>query len=145
MKEHGQPPQFAAGETEYNRAQFTCFMPGYEQQIYSVDDSRRSEGHFEVLHENGSGTAFYDTAQYAAPKGDYKVYEDSGGGQWYAVPGEASVERKPVYAKGKPVYADDGSVKTYNSESVKYNTRPMRYSEPRQRSNNEFKAPRRKN
>lgn len=30
-------------------------------------------------------------AQYAAPRGDYQVFEDARGGQWYAVRGEASV------------------------------------------------------
>lgn len=68
MKEHGQPPQFAAGETEYNRAQFTCFMPGYEQQIYSVDDSRRSEGHFEVLHETDQEQRFTIRLSMPLPK-----------------------------------------------------------------------------
>lgn len=40
---------------------------------------------------NGSGTMFFDIAQYAAPRGDYQVFEDARGGQWYAVRGEASV------------------------------------------------------
>ena len=53
----------------YNQAQFQQFMPGYEQQVSSVDGSGRKDGHFEVRHENGSGTMFYDTSQYAAPRG----------------------------------------------------------------------------
>ena len=28
---------------------------------------------------------FYDVSQYAAPRGDYQVYEDARGGQWYAI------------------------------------------------------------
>ena len=32
---------------------------------------------------------FYDTSQYAAPRGDYQVFEDARGGQWYAIRGEA--------------------------------------------------------
>mgnify|MGYP002770733712 CR=1 FL=1 len=59
-------------------------MPGFEQPVTTVDGSGRMDGHFEVRHENGSGTMFYDTAQYAPPRGDYQVYEDVHGSQWYA-------------------------------------------------------------
>ncbi len=51
-------------------------MPGFEQKVANVDGSTRQDGHFEVRHENGSGTMFFDTTRYAAPRGDYKVYED---------------------------------------------------------------------
>lgn len=97
MQQHAETPEFESGDaaTMYNQAQFQQFMPGYEQQISSVDGSGRADGRFEVRHENGSGTMFYDTTQYAAPRGDYQVFEDARGGQWYAVRGEASVERKP--------------------------------------------------
>ena len=88
-----------------------------EQQVSSVDGSQRLEGHFEVRHENGSGTMFYDTARYAPPHGDYQVYEDVNGSQWYAVRGEAAVERKPVYEKGKPVY-DGENVRTVSTLSL---------------------------
>lgn len=106
MQQHAETPPFEAGDAAdgYNRAQFQSFMPGYEQPVTSVDGSGRMDGHFEVRHENGSGTMFYDTAQYAPPRGDYQVYEDVHGSQWYAVHGEAAVERKPVYENGKPVY-----------------------------------------
>ena len=78
MQQHAETPPFEAGDAAdgYNRAQFQSFMPGYEQPVTSVDGSGRMDGHFEVRHENGSGTMFYDTAQYAPPRGDYQVYED---------------------------------------------------------------------
>ena len=50
-------------------------MPGFEQQVTTVDGNHREEGHFEVRHTAGSGTQFFDTTRYAAPRGDYKVYE----------------------------------------------------------------------
>ena len=77
MQQHAEVPDFEAGESAlaYNQAQFRDFMPGYEQQVAYVDGSQRVDGHFEVRHENGSGTMFYDTAQYAAPRGDYQVYD----------------------------------------------------------------------
>ncbi len=75
MQQHAETPGFESGDAAamYNQAQFQQFMPGYEQQISSVDGSGRADVHFEVRHENGSGTMFYDTTQYAAPRGDYQV------------------------------------------------------------------------
>lgn len=145
MQQYAETPQFEAGEAAaaYNQAQFQQFMPGYEQQVSSVDGSQRLEGHFEVRHENGSGTMFYDTAQYAPPHGDYQVYEDVNGSQWYAVRGEAAVERKPVYEKGKPVY-DGENVRTVSTETVRYKSTPSRYGEPKSRGNTDSKPPRRK-
>ncbi len=146
MRQHAQTPAFESGElaNDYNQSQFQAFMPGYEQQVSSVDGSRRLEGQLEVQHSDGSGTRFYDTSQYAAPRGDYQVYEDSRGGQWYAIHGEASVDRKPVYEDGKPVY-DGDSVRTVSVESVRYRSTPERYDEPRKRDHSAEKSPRRKN
>ena len=145
MQQHAETPEFESGDAAamYNQAQFQQFMPGYEQQISSVDGSGRADGHFEVRHENGSGTMFYDTAQYAAPRGDYQVFEDARGGQWYAIRGEASVERKPVYENGKPVY-DGESVRTVSVETVRYKQTPSRFEEPKPRTNSGSKPPRRK-
>lgn len=145
MQEHAQAPAFETGEAAlaYNQAQFQQFMPGYEQQVASVDGSSRADGHFEVRHGDGSGTMFFDTAQYAAPRGDYQVYEDARGSQWYAVRGEAAVERKPVYENGKPVY-DGDSVRTVSVETVRYKNTPSRFGEPKPRSNTEIKPPKRK-
>ncbi len=145
MQQHTETPEFESGDAAamYNQAQFQQFMPGYEQQISSVDGSGRADGHFEVRHENGSGTMFYDTAQYAAPRGDYQVFEDARGGQWYAIRGEASVERKPVYENGKPVY-DGESVRTVSVETVRYKQTPSRFEEPKPRKNSGSKPPRRK-
>lgn len=145
MQEHAQAPAFETGEAAlaYNQAQFQQFMPGYEQQVASVDSSSRADGHFEVRHRDGSGTMFFDTAQYAAPRGDYQVYEDARGSQWYAVRGEAAVERKPVYENGKPVY-DGDSVRTVSVETVRYKNTPSRFGEPKPRSNTEIKPPKRK-
>lgn len=146
MEPHGSMPSFESGEAaaSYNQAAFQDFMPGYEQQVVSVDSSGRADGHFEVRHNDGSGTMFYDTAQYAAPRGDYQVFEDKGGHQWYAIHGEASVERKPVYENGKPVY-EDGSVKSVNVESVKYRSTPNRYQAPERVNDQQTKPPRKKN
>lgn len=145
MQEHAQAPAFETGEAAlaYNQAQFQQFMPGYEQKVASVDGSSRADGHFEVRHGDGSGTMFFDTAQYAAPRGDYQVYEDVRGSQWYAVRGEAAVERKPVYENGKPVY-DGDSVRTVSVETVRYKNTPSRFGEPKPRSNTEIKPPKRR-
>ena len=142
MQQHAETPPFEAGDAAdgYNRAQFQSFMPGYEQPVTSVDGSGRMDGHFEVRHENGSGTMFYDTAQYAPPRGDYQVYEDVHGSQWYAVHGEAAVERKPVYENGKPVY-DGDNVRTVSTETVRYKSTPSRYGEPKSRDQTEIKSP----
>lgn len=145
MQQHAEAPVFEQGEAAfaYNQAQFQAFMPGYEQQVSSVDGSGRMDGHFEVRHENGSGTMFYDTSQYAAPRGDYQVFEDARGGQWFAIRGEAAVERKPVYQDGKPVY-DGDSVRTVSVETVRYKNTPSRFGDPKPRSKGEIKPPRRK-
>ena len=145
MQQHAETPPFEAGDAAdgYNRAQFQSFMPGYEQPVTSVDGTGRMDGHFEVRHENGSGTMFYDTAQYAPPRGDYQVYEDVHGSQWYAVHGEAAVERKPVYENGKPVY-DGDNVRAVSTETVRYKSTPSRYGEPKSRDDSGIKPPRRR-
>ena len=142
MQQHAEVPAFEPGEqaAAYNQVQFQQFMPGYEQSVTSVDASQRTDGHFEVRHADGSGTMFYDTAQYAAPRGDYKVFEDTRGSQWYAIPGQAAVERKPVYENGKPVY-DSQNVRTVSVETVRYRTTPVKYSAPLPRQTTEIKAP----
>ena len=120
-------------------------MPGYEQQVVSVDASRASDGVLEVRHADGSGTAFYDRTMYQAPRGDYHVFEDSGGGQWYAIPGTAAVERRPVYEDGKPVY-DKDVLRTVNVETVRYPTTPTRFADtPGRRPTGDRKPPKRKN
>lgn len=146
MEPHASAPEFESGENAaaYNQAQFREFMPGYGQQITSVDGSKAAEGQFEVRHSDGSGTKFYDVTQYAAPKGDYQVFEDANGKQWYSIKGEPAVERKPVYENGKPVYEKDGkNVKTVSVDSVRYKTTPARFGKPGKRKS-EIKAPKRK-
>ena len=145
MAQHGAVPEFESGDEAmiYNQAAFREFMPGFEQQITSVDGSQRSDGHFEVRHEDGSGTMFYDTAQYDAPRGDYQVFEDRDGHQWFAIHGESVVERKPVYDNGKPVY-DERGVVSKNVESVRYRSTPSRFGDPKQRDDTQTKPPRRK-
>lgn len=145
MAQYGAAPEFETGDEAmiYNQAAFREFMPGYEQQITSVDGSQRGDGHFEVRHEDGSGTMFYDTAQYDAPRGDYQVFEDRDGHQWFAVHGEPVVERKPVYDNGKPVYDERGVVST-NVESVRYRSTPSRFGDPKQRDDTQTKPPRRR-
>ena len=121
MQQHADAPQFEAGDDAYayNQAYFQQFMPGFDQPVSSVDGSQRLDGHFEVRHENGSGTMFYDTSQFAPPRGDYQVFEDVNGSQWYAIHGEAAVDRRPVFENGKPVY-DGDNVRTVNVDTVRY-------------------------
>lgn len=127
----------------YNQALFGQFMPGYELPVVSIDSSRAEDGILEVRHEDGSGTAFYDRTMYQPPRGDHHVFEDSGGGQWYAIPGTPAVERQPVYQDGKPVYEGD-ELKTINVETIRYKTTPARYAEPARRPARERKAPKKK-
>ena len=145
MEPPAQAPDFEPGEQAlaYNRASFQNFMPGFEQQVTTVDGSHREEGHFEVRHTDGSGTHFFDTTRYAAPRGDYKVYEDAKGQQWYAIHGEPAVERKPVYLDGKAVY-EEGKLKTTNVETVRYKSTPTLYQKPQQRPEKPPKPPRKK-
>ena len=145
MQQHADAPQFEAGDDAYayNQAYFQQFMPGFDQPVSSVDGSERLDGHFEVRHENGSGTMFYDTSQFAPPRGDYQVFEDVNGSQWYAIHGEAAVDRRPVFENGKPVY-DGDNVRTVNVDTVRYKSTPSRYGEPEARSDGEIKSPKRK-
>ena len=144
MAQHGAVPEFESGDEAmiYNQATFREFMPGYGQVAF-VDGSQSGDGHFEVRHEDGSGTMFYDTAQYEAPRGDYQVFEDRDGHQWFAIHGESVVERKPVYDNGKPVY-DERGVVSKNVESVRYKSTPSRFGDPKQRDDTQTKPPRRK-
>lgn len=145
MQQNAEAPAFEPGESalQYNQAQFQSFMPGYETAVASVDGSQRADGHFEVRHGDGSGTMFYDTARYSPPRGDYQVYEDARGSQWYAIHGDPAVERRPVYENGKPVY-DGENVKTVSVETVRYRTTPSRYGDPTPRGEMEIKPPKRK-
>lgn len=145
MEPPAQAPEFEIGEQAqaYNRAEFQNFMPGFEQQVTTVDGSHREEGHFEVRHTDGSGTKFFDTTRYAAPRGDYKVYEDAKGQQWYAIHGEPAVERKPMYQNGKAVY-EEGKLKTTNMETVRYKSTPTLYQKPQRRPEKPPKPPRKK-
>lgn len=145
MQQQGNIPQFEAGEAAaaYNQAAFQNFMPGYDLPVSRVDGTHRQDGYFEVRHEDGSGTKFYDIARYAAPHGDYQVFEDSRGSQWYAIQGDAAVDRKPVYENGKPVY-DNGKLRTTNVETIRYKQTPIRFAEPEKRGDIERKPPKRK-
>ena len=138
-------PEFETGEQAqaYNRASFQNFMPGFEQQVTTADGSHKEDGHFEVRHTDGSGTRFFDTTRYAAPRGDYKVYEDAQGKQWIAVHGTPAVERQPVYEKGKPVY-DGDKLRTTNVETVRYKSTPTPYQKPQRRQGKSPKPPRKK-
>lgn len=145
MQQQADIPNFEADDAAaaYNQATFQNFMPGYEFPVSKVDGAHRQDGHFEVRHEDGSGTRFYDSARFAAPRGDYQVYEDARGSQWYAIRGEAAVDRKPVYENGQPVY-DEGKLRTVNVETVRYKQTPARFAEPEKRGDIERKTPRRK-
>lgn len=144
---HGSSADVPAGPgsaAAYNQALFGQFMPGFAQEGTTVDSSRACDGVLEVRHADGSGTAFYDRTRYQPPRGDYHVYEDSGGGQWYAIPGVAAVERKPVYQDGKPVY-DGDILRTVNVESVRYASTPTQFvPTPKRRPVSDHKPPKRK-
>ena len=128
---------------QYNAALFGQFMPGYDQPVVSVDSSRSADGILEVRHEDGTGTAFYDRTMYQAPRGDYHVFEDSGGSQWYAIPGTPAVERRPVYEDGRPVY-DGDKLQTTTVETMRYKSTPSRHTQPQKRPVTERKPPNRK-
>lgn len=145
MRQNAAVPDFGEGDAAFvsNQAKFQAFMPGYEPQVSLVDGSGQTEGHFEVHNQDGSGTMFYDVARYAPPKGDYQVFEDTHGGQWYAIRGKAAVERRPVYEDGEPVY-DGKNVRSVSVETVRYQQPPSRYGKPKVRSADRIKPPRRK-
>lgn len=146
MQPHNDVPKFESPTDEakaYNQAQFRSFMPGYETQPAYVDTSRAMDGVIDVRHEDGSAMRFYDHTQFQAPRGDYTVYEDKRGGQWYAIPGTPVVERRPVYEGGKPVY-DGDQVKTTQVEAIRYKSTLTRYADPQPRDMSEKKPPKRK-
>ena len=128
---------------QYNAALFGQFMPGFDQPVVSVDSSRSADGILEVRHEDGTGTAFYDRTMYQAPRGDYHVFEDSGGSQWYAIPGTPAVERRPVYEDGRTVY-DGDKLQTTTVETMRYKSTPSRHTQPQKRPVTERKPPNRK-
>ncbi|MDR3314388.1 MAG: hypothetical protein LBS96_08035 [Oscillospiraceae bacterium] len=150
---HADPPQFepAAGDASheiaaaaaYNNAQFQNFVPAYEQPVTQVNSERANEGVLEVRHNDGSGTAFYDQAQYQAPRGEHKAYEDAKGGQWYAILGTPTVERKPLYENGKPVY-DGDTLRTIQTETLRYKAVPTKIEAPKRRDMQTRKPPRRR-
>ena len=59
MQQQAEAPDFESGEAAaaYNRAAFRDYMPGYEQPVVQADSTHRDDGHFEVRHSDGSGTA----------------------------------------------------------------------------------------
>lgn len=103
MQPHNDVPKFESPTDEakaYNQAQFQSFMPGYETQPAYVDTSRARDGVIDVRHEDGSAMRFYDYTQFQSPRGDYTVYEDKRGGQWYADPQPRDMsEKKPPKRK----------------------------------------------
>lgn len=145
MQPHNDAPQFeppTEAAQAYNQAQFQSFMPGYEQAAAQVDTSHAWDGIIEVRHEDGSAMRFYDQTQFASPRGDYTVYEDNSGGQWYAIPGSPVVERRPIYKNGAPVY-DGDQIRTEQVESIRYKSTLTRFAEPKRREF-ERKPPKRK-
>ena len=119
-------------------------MPGYEQPITNVAASNVNNGYFEVHHEDGSGTRFYDATQYQVPRSDYQSYEDSNGNSWYSIYGASAVERKPVYESGEPVY-DGDKLRTVNIPTVHYKNTPSAYGKPEAHEIGEQRTPNRKN
>lgn len=142
MKPHAETPDFEDGyeATEYNRAKFKDFMPGYEENVTVVDSE---EGQIELRHEDGSGTKLYDATMYDTPRGEYDTHEDKNGNSWYGIHGDAAVERRPVYENGEPVY-DGERLRTVNEPTVRYRSTPTRYETPESHGIREQRAPNRK-
>lgn len=145
MAPNGTVPEFEhnAGAEAYNQSMFSQFMPGYEESVVRVDDAQADEGIFEVRHEDGTSTRFYDASQYESPRGNYQVYEDAEGHQWIAISGTPATEQRPVYDHGEPIY-DDDKLRTRTVETTRYSATPSRYQEPGYRDVNECNPPRRK-
>lgn len=145
MAPHAAAPEFEAGDdaAAYNQALFGQFMPGFDKPAISIDSSRVSDGMLEARHGDGSGTMFYDHTMYQTPRGDYQVFQDSRGGQWYAISGAPAVERRPVFENGKPVY-DGDELQTINVETVRYKTTPSRFTQPAKQSSASRKVPKKK-
>lgn len=137
------PPDFKEGDAAANCALARAFFPDHMGEVCGVDASRASDGAFEVRHDDGSATMFFDAARYEVPRGAYETHTDINGGVWYAVRGEASAERRPVYEEGKPVY-DGESVRTVTVESVRYQNAPSKIKGSDARERGERRAPRRK-
>ncbi len=142
MKPHAQTPSFEDGEeaSEYNRARFREFMPGYEENVTVVD---AEDGQIELRHEDGSGTKLYDATQYDTPRGEYAIYEDRNGDTWYGIHGEAAVEKRPVYENGEPVY-DGERLRTVNEPTVRYRNIPNHYEAPQAHEIKEQRPPSRR-
>lgn len=145
MHPHADVPQFEQSDlaSSYNQAQFQQFLPGFSQGVTQIDPSRKDEGYLEVRHQDGSGAAFYDRTQYQPPRGDYRVYEDVNGEQWYAIQGTPALERRPVFVDGQPQYDERGVMST-NVEAVKYHATLSRFGEPAKRDLRDGKQPKRK-
>jgi hypothetical protein len=77
---------------------------------------------------------------YQAPRGDYQVYEDKRGGQWYAIPGTPTVEQRPVFENGKPVY-DGDKLRTHSVDSIRYKSTLTRFEQPQKRDVNDRQPP----
>lgn len=132
-------------DNAFNEALFRQFIPAYDQPVFEVDSLPGTAGQFEVRHEDGSGTRFYDAVQYAPPRGDHQVFEDINGNSWYAVYGQAAVDRVPLFEQGQPVYEPDGeNVRTVSVNTVRYKTTPMRYPEVKKRAPEVIKTPKRR-
>ena len=145
MQPNAQMPQFESGEEAslYNQTEFQNFMPGYSEKAASIQHDHMDEGYFKIRNEDGSGMAFYDASRFDTPRGEYQTFEDSRGGRWYGIHGEAAVERKPLYEHGKPVY-DGDKLCTVNVDTVRYRQTPAKFSQPKQRTEIPNKAPKRK-
>ena len=124
------------GEEAFDAAQFHSFMPGFSpaSAISSLSPAQQSDGFFEVLHQDGSGTRFYDCSQYGSPRGDYKVYEDSTGHQWFAIDGTPAIDHVPMTDHhGQPLY-ENGTLKTTPKPTIRYRSVLTRFASPEKRN-----------
>ncbi len=145
MAPNAELPEFENNEDAYgyNQAKFREFMPGFERRIATAHNAEDGNGYFEVRHEDGTATRFYDATRYNVPRGNYTIHEDFNNNQWYGIKGENGLERKPVYENGKPVY-DGDEIRSILVETVRYRNAPIAFDKPKRRTDYAIKPPRNK-
>lgn len=118
LQSHAVVPEWSTNGT-FDATQFHSFMPGFSPRsaISGVSPAQQSDGFFEVLHADGSGTRFYDCSQYGSPRGDYKVYADRTGHQWFAIDGMPSADPPAI-----------------NKSTIQYRSALVRFAPPAKRN-----------
>lgn len=129
---------------EYDCSRFQTFMPSFKEPIAKVDMSQKDKGIMEVRHQDGAGTRFYDQTQFQTPRGDYNVFADKKGGNWYALSGKPGVDRVPVIQNGVAIKDEKGNIRTTSIQTIKYPTSLTRFAEPKRKNKLENRPPQKK-